>query len=250
MTLLILRFLVGLLLVSIPAWVAWRIHYFYRIPYALLLVGIMTFTGAFITQQGFLWLIDGPLLVSPLIAALLTGLAIGLTDTLARFLGFQYLARSSVYRPQAAMIGLGHALLPMLYTGLWAIWLFLGLAKQPLTPIELERVGADAIAEFAITLAPLAMHMALSWMVLQTFLRNEIKWLLVALVFQSTMIGTAEFIARASTEPLVVSGIWWVVAASLSIVLFRRIDPPPEFIRERRQPEPPLAAEQPFRDQP
>ena len=81
-----------------------ELHRRYKLPYALVTVGIITYIGALLAQILLLQVIDRALLGILPVGALAIGLAAGFSEEIARVLGFQYLARSTVTRPQALMI--------------------------------------------------------------------------------------------------------------------------------------------------
>ena len=104
----IIILLVGIsLLGTVGALAAW-LHRRFGLPHAPLTVGILTFIGALMVRALALALIDRALGILP-IGALALGVLAGFVDETARLFGFQFLARSTVTRPQALMIGWGMA---------------------------------------------------------------------------------------------------------------------------------------------
>jgi uncharacterized membrane protein YhfC len=216
--------LVGLALISGAAAVPIGLHRRYHLPYALLSVGLITFTGALIVQFITLRLLGGALLGILPLGALSIGLAAGFTEETARLFGYQYLARSAVTRPQALMIGAGHGFAVTLYTGLLALGLgisLLGYGTQ--RPDDLAALLSGAVAEALNGWLPILMHMALSWLVLQVFLRGEIGWLFVAIFIHAVVEMTAGLLGPNDAWAVVV---WRLLVALLSLALIRQVRPP------------------------
>jgi len=164
------------------------LHRHARVPYALLTVGMITCLGALLTQLLAVRLLDRALLGILPVGAVVLGIVAGFSEETARALGYQWLARNAVSRAQALMIGVGHGLVPVLYTALIALNVGLSaLAEaepgQALALTDVSRTLAEALN----SLLPLAMHMALSWLVLQAFLRGEIGWIFVAIFIHATI---------------------------------------------------------------
>lgn len=205
---LMIRIIYLVVAMGIPYGVAFGLKRRYQIPYALGSVGLLTASGAFIAQTLMTLLVQGPLLDTPFFGALMLALIIGFTDGLARFWGYYAIARSATNRPQAVMIGLGHGL-PLL----WYQTLVVALGGKVVWP------------ELIILLAQLPVHLALSWVVLQTFVRNEVGWVFQAIVMSGLAYGTDAYIANTASShtPLLV---WWVLLAGIGLVLLILVRPP------------------------
>lgn len=205
---LLIRIIYLVVALGVPYTIANRLQRVYQIPYALTAVGLLTASGAFVVQSILTLLADGPLLDTPFFGALILALIIGFTDGLVRFFGYYAIARSTVSRPQALMIGLGHGIPLLIYQG-----------------ITVVVAGGVVWAELGILLAQLVVHLAVSWVVLQTFLRNEIAWTFWAIAGVGLAFGTDAYIANTSTHltPLVV---WWGLLALIGLGLLSRIQSP------------------------
>lgn len=227
MTVIVLHLAFIGLIFGLPFVLIQILHHRYHVGYPLVVVGMMTFSLSLFIRTALLWVLqNSPLLNSPLIEATLVGLIVGFVDIGTVAFGYARLARSTVYRPQAVMIGIGHALPEMIFVGLWVIWVVLGLAKQGAAPVDLSKVGADAIGEMISTVAPLALYITLSWMVLQTFLRNEAAWIFQAILWCAVVFGTETLFYRGSTQPETIVGVWWVLVTVINGVIFWSIKPP------------------------
>lgn len=227
MTVIVLHLILIGLILGLPFALIQVLRHRYGIGYPLLAVGGITFSLSLFIRTALLWVLQNvALLNSPLIGATIVGLVFGFTDIGARVFGFARLARSTVHRPQAVMIGIGHALPELGFVGLWVIWVVLGLAKQGASPVDLSEIGAGAVGEIISTLAPLGLHITLSWMVLQTFLRNEAAWIFQAILWCAIAIGTESLLVRGSTEPEILAGGWWLLITLLNLVILWRTKPP------------------------
>lgn len=218
MNIFVWRLITTILLLSIPLVTTRWLYRRYSVPVVLMSVGAITFVGAFIAQTIFLSLLPAGLLSVPLTGGVAVGLIVGFTEIFAIFIGFQYLAKSTATRPQAVMIGVGHAILPMLFVALTLSLTMLGQISEGSIG---DSADAEIIAEPIVNLAPLAMHVSISWLILQTFLRNEAKWLFYGIFAVALTVGTEAFIREAAYEPeLIVAGWWMMAAVGFLFILF------------------------------
>lgn len=201
------------------------LHRRYRLPYALLTVGMITYIGALLAQVLLLQVVDRALLSVLPVGALAVGVAAGFSEEIARAVGFQYLARSTVTRPQALMIGAGHGITEVLYTALAAVGIGLSLIAASSDPADdLGALLSGALAEALNGLLLVVMHMALSWLVLQVFLRGQLYWLFWAIFAHAVVEGTAALIGPGDSWAVV---IWRGLVALVSLAVIVRVNPPP-----------------------
>lgn len=182
----ILLLVVGAGLLAASVAVARAIHRRWGTPYALLTVGIITYTAALVVQYVALQALGGGMMNILAIRAVALGALAGFSEEIARLLGYQYLARSAVTRAQALMVGLGHGAVETIYTGIVGLGLgvsMLGYGAAP--PDDPGALIGGALAELVGGVLVLALHMALSWLVLQVFLRGEIGWLFGAIALHA-----------------------------------------------------------------
>lgn len=216
--------LVGISLLGAAGALAAGLHRRFGLPYALLTVGVLTFTGALMVQALALTLIDRALLSILPVGALTLGLLAGFVEETARLLGYQFLARGTVTRPQALMIGLGHGSVGMIYTGVLAVGLGLSLLGNGAGhPDDLGALLSGALAEALNGTLPLAMHMALSWIVLQVFLRGQIGWLFAAIFLHAVAEIMAALLGPAEAWPV---AVWRGLVALASLLIIIRLGPP------------------------
>lgn len=202
------------------------LHRRYGLPYALLTVGMITYIGALLAQVLLLQIVDRALLSVLPVGALAIGVTAGFSQEIARAVGFQYLARSTVTRPQALMIGAGHGGTEVIYTALVAVGIGLSLIAASGDPADDPgAILSGALAEALNSVLPLVMHMALSWIVLQVFLRGQLYWLFWAIFAHATVEGTAALIGPGDSWAVV---LWRALVALVSIAVIVRVTPPPE----------------------
>lgn len=197
------------------------------VPYALLTVGAITGIGSLLVQVIVLQTIDRALLNILPLGALVAGLAAGFCEEIARFLGYHYLAPAAVTRGQALMIGAGHGLVVTLYTALMAVGLGLSLlGTDTARPDDPAALVSGALAEALNGLLPLLMHLALSWLVLQAFLRGQWFWLFGAIFFHTVAEIMAALLGPADAWSVV---IWRLIVALFSLMIITRLRfTPPE----------------------
>jgi hypothetical protein len=217
------------LIFGLPFGLIRLLHQRYQVAYPLLIVGVITFSLSLFIRTGVLWVLGGTLLNSPLIGATLIGVVVGFMDVGVRAFGYARLARSTVYRPQTVMIGIGHALPEIIFIGVWTLWGTAGLAKQDSSAIDLSVLDGNALAEMISAITPLSLHITLAWLVLQTFLRGEVGWIFEAIIWEAIVIGTVALFSKGSTEPEIIIGIWWVLVSIINGVIFWRVKPPEKF---------------------
>jgi uncharacterized membrane protein YhfC len=219
----------GGLLAGVAALATW-LHRRFSLPYALLTVGVLTYMGALVVQFVLLRALDHTLLEILPVGALAVGLAAGFTEETARLLGYQYLARGAVNRLQALMIGLGHGFSETIYTGLLAAGLGLSvLGYGSDRPDDLSALTSGALAEALNGLLPLAMHMGLSWVVLQVFLRGQLFWLFAAIFIHIVAETTAALIGPNDAWAVV---LWRALVALIGLILITRLNAPELAVEE------------------
>ena len=214
---------VGLIVGGVAARLAIWLHRRWGLPYALLTVGMITYLVALFVQVTVLQMLGGSLLDVLEIRALTAGLLAAFTEEIARLFGFSVLARAVETRPQAMMVGLGHGLVHALYMALLAIGLGISLLGYGTErPDDLVALLAGAVAESLNGLLPLALHMTLSWMVLQVFLREAWGWLFLAIFLHAVSAITAGLLGPSDAWAVVG---WWAIVALASVVLLIRLQP-------------------------
>jgi uncharacterized membrane protein YhfC len=215
---------VGLSLVVSLIGLAAGLHRRFQVPYALLTVGAITYILALVTQAALLQLVDRALLGILPIGALALGVAAGFTEETGRLLGYHYLAPGAVTRPQALMIGVGHGAVQVLYTALVSMGIGLSLLGYSAErPDDLAALLSGGVAEALNGLLPVIMHLALSWVVLQVFLRGQLSWLFLAIFGHAVIEIMATLLGPSDAWAVVV---WRTLVALLSLGIIARLRPP------------------------
>lgn len=222
----VIRLIMAALILGTPFILGHHIRRTYQLQGTWLTMGIMIFMGAFIAQTIILLLIPIIFLNNPLIGGVLVGLIIGLADTGARAIGYQTIASDAVYRGHAYLLGLGSALLPILFSG--ASLLF-DAASHIYQGTSGELNNSVALAELITSWASLMWYLSLSWLVLQSFIRGQLGWIFGALLWSSWVAGTQAFILNGSLHPMTVNSIWWLIVALISGVVLYAVQAPADF---------------------
>lgn len=191
-----------------------------------LTTGVLLFMGAFIARTLLFFIFPTILLNNPVFGGVSIGLTIALTDTLARVIGYQTIAQEAVYREHAYLIGVGYAVLPLLSTGF-------GLLFDGVSHLY-QGNGADislgvSLAELLIAVASLILYMALSWLVLQAFIRGQLGWIFASMLWSGMVAGTQAFILNGSLQPILVNSVWWSIVALISMAILYFVQAPPDF---------------------
>lgn len=247
---------------ALGAWLARR----YRTNWGHFGVGAATFVGSqllhipfnlWVGAQG--WLPEATAgLRALLIVALFLGLSAGLFEETFRYLSFRFWARDARRWADGLMVGAGHGGVESILLGLNLALQLLVLAGvragrfQALIPAgQWEFVQAQAEEIFGgpvlLALLPgveralaLVLHLSLSVLVLQCFVRSERRWWLFAVLWHAL----ANFLAVVTLR---LAGAYAAeamlgVVALLSLLIIRRLrqaDPAPVDGRAGAQPAPP-----------
>lgn len=212
--------------------------------------------NSWVAAQG--WLPDATLGVRELlIVAAFLGLSAGLFEESFRYLSFRYWARDARRWADGLMVGAGHG-------GVESIFLGLNLALQivvlggvragrfqELIPAEqwgLAQAQADEIFGGPILMALLPgieralaiiLHLSLSILVLQCFVRGERRWWLFALLWHA--LANALAVVTLTLANATVAEALLAFVALLSLLIIRRLrqSDPGRPARETNRPEPP-----------
>ncbi|NDJ87312.1 MAG: hypothetical protein GYB66_15645 [Chloroflexi bacterium] len=226
---LLLRLAFALVASGVPLSIAYVSKQRFGVRYPLLAVGLLSYSGAFLLQTALGAIFSGPLLDSALFGALFLGIVIGFTDVGMRFAAYLLLARDVLYRPQAVMIGVGHALPRIVFTAVLAVAFTISDREQLFGTAAFGDFGSDTLAELIALLGQLCLHIGVSWAVLQTLLRNETAWLFGCIFFAGMAFGTEVFIVNTTGEPAPLLILWWSIIGLISLAGFRYISPPADF---------------------
>lgn len=216
--------------IGLPCVSAWQLQRRYETPFSLLTVGIFTYGVAFLAQIALTWLFDSALLQSPLFGSLFIGIIIAFTDTLARFFGFYKIAPAILYKPQALMVGIGHALPRMLFNGLLALLLILKPPADSQETLTTAALALETLAALMATSGLLGFSMALSWLILQTFLRNELIWTFQAGLFTAFVFGIEAMLTNSIENPEIIVILFWGIISLIAWRLLHSTQAPSDFV--------------------
>ena len=249
-----LLFLNFSLMILMPVLVGIFIHRRWGVGWRLFFIGLATFIGSQLLHIPFNWLVLNKLQLIPtdtsvrlnLIAlSVFAGLSAGFFEEGARYLTYRFWAKDARTWAKGMMLGAGHGGIEAILLGSLGLINFvvlLGLSQgyfASLIPAEQMSLVETQIAQtfglpwhmavlgaveraFAICL-----HLALSVMVLQVFLRRNVWWLIAAILWHGVVDATAVFAISTwdaiTTEVLV--GIYALISLGIIYWLY---EPNPE----------------------
>ncbi len=222
----VIRLIMAALILGTPFILGHQIRRYYQLDGNWVTAGIIIFMGAFISQTVILLAIPIIFLNNPLIGGVLVGLIIGLTDTIARVIGYQTIASEAVYRGHAYLLGLGSVFLPLIFSGVSLLFDMASHIHQGTTG---SMDSSVALAELITSWASLLWYLSLSWIMLQSFIRGQLGWIFGALLWSSVVAGTQAFVLNGSLNPITVNSIWWVIVALISVGLLYLVKAPTQF---------------------
>lgn len=212
----LLPLLNGLLMIGLAVLPATIVTRRFRANWGLVLIGAATFVGSQIFHIPFNALaLRAPLEASgPILAAILLGLSAGLFEESARYLTYRFWARDARGWRDALALGAGHGGVEALLLGLIVIVNVLFLAGigagrfRGLLPAD-EYAAAQTQAA-ALAAAPwhlvllgaleraftLMFHLSASVLVLQVFLRKQLRWLWAAVAWHALANALALTVAQ------------------------------------------------------
>ena len=229
----------ALAMIFIPVILAILLRRRFRVPWFLFVVGSLTFLGSqFVHLPLNNWLSDigilpemGSMSGPPLWrTALILGLTAGLCEEVARAVGYWLLPRYRRFE-DGVMMGLGHGgIEAMVIGGVIVAATVTSLLSMQGVDIESLELTVDQAAvlrrQLAIftsspllALTPLierllaiCAHVIFSLVVLQTFVRRHIIYLLIAIVYHAILDAIAVYSAQFITNP-------WLLNAILAVIL-------------------------------
>lgn len=193
-------------------------------------------------------LVEGDAASNALIAALLLGLSAGLFEEVTRYL-FYYFRKSMRDWDEGMMFGAGWGGIEAIIVGVLAatsiinIYIYQSGLIDTLVPAEQMAGSADAIAAGAQQIEELlnsppwmfvlgaverlfaiVLHLSLSILVLQAFVRKNIIWLFVAIGWHTLVNAAAVFGTFQGWDPLLIEAVVGV-AAVISFLIIRYFKP-------------------------
>ena len=208
------------LMIVLPVLVGIFIHRRWGAGWRLYFIGLATFIGSQVLHIPFNWLVINQLQIIPsdtsvmsnlIILAVFAGLSAGFFEEVARYLTYRFWATDARTWAKGMMLGAGHGGIEAILLGSLGLINFvilLGLSQgffASLIPSEQMGLVEAQIAEMfglpwymailgAVERAfAICLHLAFSVMVLQVFLRKNIWWLVVAILWHAVVDATAVF---------------------------------------------------------
>jgi uncharacterized membrane protein YhfC len=213
-----LRVLNAALMVALPLVLGFFLARRYGVGWTLFGWGAVTFVGSQVVHLPLLQAltlalrdVDAPALRANalLINAVILGVAAGVCEEGARWLGYRYLVPGARSWEKGLMLGAGHGGIEAILLGVLT-----GAATLHMTTATAPMPDVSAIPASPFTpllgaterVFALACHLALSVMVLQVFLRRSRRWLLAAVGGHAALDGASVYFAPKLT-PIALEGI-------------------------------------------
>ena len=252
-----LLFLNFALMITMPILLGIWIHRRWGPSWRLYFIGFATFIGSQILHIPFNWLIlnrleliptDTAVLSNLIILSLFLGLSAGVFEEVARYLTYRYWAKDARTWSQGMMLGAGHGGIEAILLGSLGLLNFVilwGMSQgqfQSLIPAEqMGLVNEQIDAMFGVPwymavlgaverAFALCLHLAFSVMVLQVFLRKNIGWLILAILWHALVDATAVFAITTwdaiTTEVLI--AVFALVSIGIVVYLYQPNPEEPE----------------------
>jgi uncharacterized membrane protein YhfC len=246
-------FLSGSLMIGLALLLGWWIGRKRGVGWGLFAIGAVTFVASQVLHVPFNWLILQQLQVIPtetavignrIILALFLGLSAGVFEETARYLVMRFWAKDVRTWGRGLMLGAGHGGIEAILLGgsLLLNAFVLGTINQggtsslvpaeQLTLVETQVEAMLAAPLSLIMLGPLervfalCAHLAMSLMVMQVFVRRQIGWLGLAILWHTLLNAIAVF-AVITWNPYITEALIGIVALlSLGIIFWLRTPEP------------------------
>ena len=248
-----LLFLNFALMIVMPILLGIWIHRRWRPSWRLYFIGFATFIGSQILHIPFNWLVlnrlgwlptDTAVLSNLIILSLFLGLSAGVFEEVARYLTYRYWAKDARTWSQGMMLGAGHGGIEAILLGSLGLLNFailFGLSQGQFGSLipadQMELVNAQIDAMFGVPwymavlgaverAFALCLHLAFSVMVLQVFLRKNIGWLILAILWHALVDATAVF-AVTTWDALITELLIGVLALISVAIIYKLYEPNP-----------------------
>lgn len=233
---------VNVLLMLLPPFVlaVWMVRR-WRVSWSLVGIGAITFVGAQILHIPFNTVLLLPWLQGLdigalstdwrlLVFALLVGLSSGVFEECGRYLVLRYVSRGARTWREALVFGVGHGGVEAVLLGvlvlisLVQLWILRDPAQVAALPLEQAGLVQSQVEAFwelpwyaamvgcVERLLAMCFHLSAALLVMQTFRRGQVRWLLLAIGWHAVMNAAAIYVA--STW-----GLYWAEAALLVLAL-------------------------------
>ncbi|MEM7117761.1 MAG: YhfC family glutamic-type intramembrane protease [Chloroflexota bacterium] len=248
----------ALLMIGLPIVLGLFVARRFQQPWKLFGIGAATFVLSQIGHLPFNFLLlnpwvegfvgDGQVLSRVILVALALGLSAGVFEEAARYLTFRFWAKEARDWASGLMVGAGHGGIEAIILGVLAavgivnVYLILTGSLESLVPADAAGQAVEQLAaaqeqvqelvngpRYVLLLGALErvfaliLHLSLSLMVLQTFIRRNIGWLLAAIGWHAIVNAAAVAGQISGWTPLQIEAMLGITAViSLFIIVWLR----------------------------
>ena len=262
----VLLFLNFLLMLALPLVLGWWIQRRWRPGWRLFGIGAATFVVSQIFHIPFNWLVlkkwqlipaDTAVLSNLIILSLFLGLSAGVFEEGARYLTYRFWAKDARSWAKGVMLGAGHGGIEALLLGAVGMINFVallalrqGYLSDLIPPAQMDLVQSQIEAMFGIPwymgllgaverLFALTLHLALSLLVMQVFVRGKARWLAAAVLWHALVNATAVF-AVTTWGALTAEGLIGIMALISLGIIYWLYQPEPQEPEAEPLPDPAL----------
>lgn len=248
-------FLSGFLMIAMALLLGWWIGRTRGAGWGLFAIGAVTFVASQVLHVPFNWLIlqqwqiiptDTTVRANLVILALFLGLSAGAFEETARYLVMRFWAKDVRTWGRGLMLGAGHGGIEAILLGVSLILnaIVLGTVYRGGTSslVPPEQMGLVEVQIEAMLAAPLSLvmlgplervfalcaHLAMSLMVMQVFVRRQIGWLGLAILWHTLLNAVAVFAVVTWNAYITEALIGAVALLSLGIIFWLRTPEPVE----------------------
>lgn len=246
LTLYFTRVLNGLLMILLPIGLGFFIWRRYQTSWRLWWIGVGTMAlaqaGHIPFNYGLTYLFQAGLLPSPpasyalVFNALVLGLSAGVWEEGFRYIAYRWWARDARTFNQALMLGAGHGGVEAIVLGVYVLYVFFQMAAlrnmdlaQVFTPEQAAALQGQLQVYWSTAgyinlvgalerFMALIFHLTASVLVLQVFLRRQMRWLWLAILWHAALDGLAVWLAPHGI--LVVEGALAVMTLVNLVVIY------------------------------
>ena len=232
----ILHPLNALLMIAMPIVFATIVARRWRAPWRLFGIGVITFIGSQVVHlplNAGLTVLFKSIITDPTpqpwhlpFNAIVLGLTAGLCEESARYLGYRYLApRARAFR-DALLLGAGHGGIEAILLGVYVAYMFLqmvalqqtgtdslGLDEPQLRTLQQQMTAYWSAPAYLTILGAverlfaLTVHVGLSVVVLQVFVRKQWRWLWLAIGYHAASDATTVWLVQVGWPAPAIEGI-------------------------------------------
>jgi len=260
----VLLFLNFLLMLAMPLALGWWIQRRWRPGWRLFGIGAVTFVVSQIFHIPFNWLAlqkwqliptDTAVLTNLLILSLFLGLSAGVFEEGARYLTYRFWATDARTWAKGMMLGAGHGGIEAILLGAAGLINFVvllalhqGYLPNLVPPEQMDLVQAQIEEMFGLPLYmgllgavervfALTLHLSLSLLVMQVFVRGKMRWLAAAVLWHALVNATAVF-SVTTWDALTTEGLIGIMALISLGIIYWLYQPEPKEPEPQPLPEP------------